>query len=121
MRRIVHALPVLIAGLLFSQPVLADRIDGDWCSPEGKRLHIDGSAITIPSGAEIIGDYGRHSFRDEGPEGDPEAGQVIEMRQLSEEAMLLVRVIDGVSGEPVRWSRCQAISRFPYGSGRNKA
>lgn len=121
MRRIVHVMPVLIAGILFPAAALADRIDGDWCSPDGKRLHIDGPAITIPSGADIIGDYGRHSFRYEGPEGDPEAGQVIEMRQLSDEAMLLVRVVGGVSSEPVRWSRCQAVSGLPYERGRNKA
>ena len=121
MRRTLHALPFLLAGILFPAAALADRIDGDWCSPDGKHLHIEGPAITIPSGAQIIGDYGRHSIRYEGPEGDPEAGQVIEMRQLSEEAMLVVRVVDGVSSDPVRWSRCQAISGLPYEAKRNKA
>lgn len=98
---------LLLAG---ASPALADRIDGDWCSPGGKHLRIDGPAITIPSGADIIGDYSRHRFLYEGPVGDPEEGQVVEMQQLSEEAMDLVRTIDGKAGAPERWSRCQAVS-----------
>ena len=110
MRRTLHALPFLLAGILFPAAALADRIDGDWCSPDGKHLHIEGPAITIPSGAQIIGDYGRHSFRYEGPEGDPEAGQVIEMRQLSDEEMVLIRSTGGKPGTPETWTRCQATS-----------
>ena len=96
--------------MLTCGPALSDQIDGDWCSATGQHLKIEGPAITIPSGAEIIGTYTRHGFRYEGPEGDPEAGQVIEMRQLSDEAMVLVRSIEGAARDPETWTRCQATS-----------
>ncbi len=88
----------------------ADQIDGDWCSSTGKHVLIEGPAITLPSGAEIIGDYRRHGFRYEGPEGDPEAGQVVEMRQLSDEEMVVVRSRNGTAEPAETWKRCQATS-----------
>ena len=88
----------------------ADQIDGDWCSATGKHLLIEGPAIRLPSGAEIIGDYRRHAFRYEGPEGDPEAGQVVEMRQLSDEEMTVVRSRNGTAEPAETWKRCQATS-----------
>lgn len=91
-------------------PAQADQIDGDWCSASGQHLAIDGPAITLPSGAETIGSYWRHGFRYEAPEGDPEAGQIVEMRQLSDEEMVLIRSTGGKPGTPETWTRCQATS-----------
>lgn len=88
----------------------ADRIDGDWCSSTGKHVLIEGPAITLPSGAEIIGDYRRHTFSYEAPDGDPEAGQVVEMRQLSDEEMVVVRRRAGAADPAETWKRCQATS-----------
>lgn len=96
--------------MLFCVAAHADQIDGDWCSTSGEHLKITDSAITIPSGAEITGTYLRHSFTYVGPQGDPEAGHSISMRQLSDDDMLLQRTIDGVAGEIENWRRCQAVS-----------
>ena len=102
---------ILAAGLLasISTSAFADRIDGGWCNEDGsKRLHISGSQIELPSGRTITGNYGRHAFSYEGPARDPEEGQSIEMRQLSEEEMILYRSTN--PGKSENWTRCQAIS-----------
>jgi len=91
-------------------PALADRIDGDWCSADGKHLSIEGPRIMIPSGAEISGQYDRHYFRYSGPAGDPEAGQTIEMQQLSDEEMRLQRTTGGEKMPVETWRRCQVTS-----------
>lgn len=91
-------------------PALADRIDGDWCSADGKHLSIEGPRIMIPSGAEISGQYDRHGFRYSGPAGDPEAGQAIEMQQLSDEEMWLQRTVGGEKMPVETWRRCQVTS-----------
>jgi len=102
---------IFAAGLLasLSTSAFADRIDGGWCNEDGsKRLHISGSQIELPSGRTITGTYGRHAFSYQGPAGDPEEGQSIEMRQLSEEEMILYRSTN--PGKSENWTRCQAIS-----------
>lgn len=101
----------VIAGLVVTAvPALADRIDGDWCSDDGKHLSIEGPRIMIPSGAEISGQYDRHQFRYSGPAGDPEAGQTIEMQQLSDEEMWLQRTTGGEKMPVETWRRCQVTS-----------
>lgn len=95
---------------MMSAPAHADAIDGDWCNSTGKHYLIDGATITIPSGATITGEYNRHGFRYVGPAGDPEEGQEIVMRQLSEEHMVLTRTIGGEQGPAEDWHRCQATS-----------
>lgn len=100
---------VLIAGFfsLLASPALADAIDGDWCSTsEAAHFSIDGPSIVTPAGTATIGDYRRHTFTYEVPEGDPGAGQIIDMRQLNEEQILVS--VDG--GEPQLWVRCQVVS-----------
>ncbi|WP_193367056.1 hypothetical protein [Pelagibius marinus] len=92
---------------LLASPTLADAIDGDWCSTtEAAHFSIDGPGIITPAGTATIGDYRRHTFTYEVPEGDPGAGQIIDMRQLNEEEILVS--VDG--GEPVLWVRCQVVS-----------
>ena len=91
-------------------PALADRIDGDWCSGDGKHLSIEGPRIVIPSGVEISGQYDRHHFRYSGPAGDPEAGQAIEMQQLSDEEIWLQRTVGGEKMPVETWRRCQVTS-----------
>ena len=99
------------AGVLAAAgPAFADRIDGDWCSADGKHLSIAGPRIMIPSGAEIAGQYDRHHFRYDGPAGDPEAGQTIEMQVLSDEEMWLRRIIGGEKRPVETWRRCQVTS-----------
>jgi hypothetical protein len=103
------AVGVLAAcGGLVSSPALADRIDGKWCSPDGKHVEIQGRAITTPGGAKIEGSYGRHSFRYVVPAAEPESGSTTYMVLLNEETME-VRAGDPVA-KAVVWKRCQNIS-----------
>ncbi len=95
-----------IAVSLWLVPVasaLADQIDGDWCFPaDGRNLHIQGDDIVTPDGTSTTGDYTRHAFRYVVPDGDPGAGDEINMRQLNDETMILLRP----DGEEETWKRC---------------
>ncbi|MCB1336152.1 MAG: hypothetical protein KDK10_01375 [Maritimibacter sp.] len=96
----------LLAALILPGAALADRIDGDWCAPDGiERVSIEGDKITVAAGREIIGAYGRHEFLYELPAESDGAGTKIYMRQLSEED---VEVYRGEAA-PVVWHRCQAV------------
>lgn len=104
-------LPALVVALLLPiSHAHGDQIDGDWCSPNGLHLHIDGPNIKIPSGAKITGDYDRHGFRYVGPSGDPEEGQDIHMSQQSDQVMYLWRRTNGQDGPPETWRRCNVTS-----------
>lgn len=109
-KSLIEAIAVVTGLSMTADPAHADRIDGDWCSADGKHVSIDGARIMIPSGAEISGQYDRHHFRYDGPAGDPEAGQTIEMQVLSDEEMWLQRTIDSEKRPVETWRRCQAVS-----------
>lgn len=101
----IKAIAVSVA-LLAPGAVLADRIDGDWCAPDGlERVTIAGSTITIAAGVEIAGTYNRHEFLYELPAEAANAGTQVYMRQLSEED---VEVYRGEAA-PVLWHRCNAV------------
>lgn len=109
--RLLSRMPLLAATIIAgTTAAFADAIDGNWCSPNGKTLAIDGPNIVIPSGKAITGEYDRHNFRYVGPAGDPEEGQDIHMSQQSEELMYLWRRIGGKDGPVENWRRCQATS-----------
>lgn len=101
MRRITALALTLAAG-----PLAADQIDGDWCSPLGAYLRIDGERIVTPGGQETLGSYSRHMFEYVIPEGEDGAGAWVIIRQLSEEQATVT--LD--DGEPQPWHRCAAIS-----------
>jgi len=96
------------AGMLFSAPALADRIDGKWCSPDGKHVEIQGRQITTPGGTKMEGQYTRHSFSYTVPPAEPDSGSTIYMVILNEETME-VRAGNPVAKAMV-WKRCQNIS-----------
>lgn len=107
----IMAAIITIAGVSATAvPALADSIDGDWCSADGKHLNIEGPRIMIPSGAEISGQYDRHHFRYAGPAGDPEAGETIDMQVLSDEEMWLQRTMGDEKMPVETWRRCQVTS-----------
>ena len=89
---------------------LADVIDGDWCSAKGENLMIEGPKIRIPSGVTIEGQYSRHEFAYQPPEGDPDQGAVVYMELLNEETMVLRRIRDGKITSTDTWHRCNVIS-----------
>ncbi len=97
--RIIVALPALVV----AGPVFADAIDGDWCAaPEVRHMSIDGPKIVTPAGTATTGDYSRHAFSYVVPEGDPGAGDRIDMRLLSEEEVQVI--VNGA--DPEVWRRC---------------
>jgi len=90
--------------LLGTSPALADAIDGDWCSGDGRQLSIQGPAIVTPGGTKMQGSYTRHSFDYTVPAGEPEAGQEVAMRLLNETT---VQIRTGPADRPhVIWRRC---------------
>ena len=103
---------VLLLGALCAvasaQSARADAIDGQWCSPKGKHMKIEGPTIVTPGGTTMKGDYGRHSFTYVVPPKEPGAGTKIYMSLLGEED-LDVHTGSPVA-KPVRWKRCQHIS-----------
>ena len=99
---------VLLALLLIgtaASPVRADAIDGDWCSPDGRHLAIQGPRIMTPGGSQIAGDYTRHSFAYVAPAKERDAGQTVAMQLLNEET---VRVTPKPGAAPEIWLRCKA-------------
>ena len=89
------------------QPALADAIDGNWCSGDGKRMSINGPAIVTPGGHQISGDYTRHYFIYVVPAGEAGAGATVRI-QLLGEYLAHARQGDGPVQE---WRRCpQGVS-----------
>jgi len=94
-----------IAAGVSAGPVFADKIDGEWCAPDGKRLSIDGPAITTPGGARMKGNYSRHHFSYVVPEREPGAGDTVEMALQNENEVL---ILPRPGGEVELWRRCPA-------------
>lgn len=110
MRIVPRGFPVLVATLAIcaATAVRADRIDGDWCDGEGRRIEIEGSTIKTPGGVTLKGDYGRHSFAYDAPAGETPAGRV-EFTQSHDDLMHE----RSASADPARlrpWKRCRNVS-----------
>lgn len=103
---------LLVFGLavLAAPSARADAIDGEWCSKDGKNLEIKGPHIRTPTGAELSGQYSRHSFAYQLPPGDPDAGAIVVMRIFSDNDMELARVMGDQVGETELWHRCNVNS-----------
>ena len=97
----------LLLCLSSGQSALADAIDGDWCSPEGKHLSIKGPQIITPGGAKMSGQYSRHAFSYVVPAPEPQSGSTIFMSLLGE-TTVIVREGSPVA-QPVTWKRCENI------------
>lgn len=82
----------------------ADRIDGDWCRDDGKRMKILGPEIVTPGGQQTRGDYTRHSFVYVIPAGEAGTGETVSIVLLSE---YLAHARQGAADAPVQvWNRC---------------
>lgn len=92
--------PFLAAALLAmaATPALADAIDGDWCSDDGRRLTINGPDIVTPAGKQLKGDYDRHNFSYVEPGGSG----TVSMALISEIRMRL----KPPAGDEQLWRRC---------------
>lgn len=92
---------------LVATPALADAIDGNWCR-QGRQFTIEGPKITTPAGTHTEGDYRRHSFRYDVPQGEEGEGLEIRMILLNEETVQLSR--GTAEGAPEVWHRCSITS-----------
>jgi len=105
--RFVAALTASVSFVMLLTSVhisLADVIDGDWCTADGKRMKIRGPEIVTPGGNQTRGDYTRHSFSYVVPAGEAGAGESISIILLSE---YLAHARQGSDTAPVQvWNRC---------------
>ena len=95
--------PLAALGLLAALPASADVIDGYWCSPDGRRMAIEGAVIVTPDGTTTHGDYARHYFTYVAPPSDHGAGQTISMALVNE---LTVHLRIGSAAPVEVWHRC---------------
>ncbi|MDQ2088354.1 hypothetical protein [Marimonas arenosa] len=102
----MRVLAVVLALSAIPMASRADEISGDWCSDGGAQVRIDGDKIRTPGGQQTQGVYSRHRIDFVIPEGEPDAGLSVAMRQLSEERVIVT--YDG--GEPEEWHRCKLVS-----------
>ncbi|MGH7123534.1 MAG: hypothetical protein ACREFI_04120 [Stellaceae bacterium] len=102
-------LPLGVMIALSAHVARADAIDGSWCSAEGKRMQIEGPAITTPAGTQWHGNYSRHYFTYEVPASDPGAGQTVYMALQNENTVHITVAADAQAAQksPVEvWHRC---------------
>jgi hypothetical protein len=102
----IHRNLILAAVLLLVAPtiVLADAIDGNWCSTDGQHMTIHGDDITTPGGKQIKGNYDRHAFDYVVPAGEAGTGETVNI-VLRSEYLALSR--QGPANAPTKeWRRC---------------
>jgi len=100
---------VSLASTFFADTALADVIDGQWCSRDGRRMLIDGDEVVTPGGTKTTGDYGLHHYIFTVPESEPHAGEDADLVLVNPDVMHLRYHIkkSADSGLPVEvWRRC---------------
>ena len=106
------ALFASIPFMVISGSVLADRIDGYWCSPSGSSISVDGTRVVTPGGKTLVAYYDRHNIHYVIPEGEVGAGDRFSASQLNEEQIRVVIVSrdSGKAGAAEIWTPCKQIS-----------
>ena len=100
-RNLIAAVALLLAA---PTTVLADAIDGDWCSADGQHMTIRGDDITTPGGKQIKGNYDRHAFDYVVPADEAGSGETVNILLRSE---YLAVSRQGAANAPVKeWRRC---------------
>ena len=105
---------VALLALVAGGPALADVIDGNWCSTDGRHLQIDGTTIITPGGHQITGDYGRHTFSYSVPSSEPSPGATVFMRLMNETTVDVW--VGAASTDPATaeiWKRCTPVASLP--------
>jgi len=106
----MHNRAWLIAALLAvsvaPSPTLADAIDGNWCSTDGRSMSISGPKIVTPGGTRMSGDYERHGFRYVVPAKEKPAGAKVDMSLVDDDTLQVT-----VGKGPMKtWRRCKPTS-----------
>jgi len=100
----VTALIAIAALLMPASPARADRIDGNWCYKD-RHMSINGPTIVTPGGTRMKGLYDRHGFQYTVPDGEPDAGAMVNMIQFNEQTIQVMTVEGGTRRVEI-WNRC---------------
>jgi hypothetical protein len=101
------ALAALIAAA--ASPAFADKIDGNWCSPDGRHFTIEGPSIVTEDGVRAEGRYSRHAFAYLVPEPSKSAGSQVSMLLINENTVNRW-IGDSSSAQIEVWKRCDVTS-----------
>ena len=95
-----------------TQNALADRIDGTWCSPDGKSVSIDGRNVVTSRGNAVDANYNRHHIDYIIPAGEPDEGGVFRADQLNDNqiSVVLIGAGGGSKSNPEIWTPCKPVS-----------
>ena len=99
----------LAALLAAASPAFADKIDGNWCAPDGRHFSIDGPSIVTEDGFRVAGRYTRHAFNYVIPEPSKSVGQQVSMLLLNENTLNLW-IGDAANAAIEVWRRCDVTS-----------
>ena len=109
--RYLLLIPIMVLSLWPPVPAHADAIDGKWCFSDGRLFSIAGPQIITPAGTRTQGEYDRHAFAYNVPDGEAHAGATIFMIMVDEDT---IYVSDGAwpgrtdqNGVQI-WTRCTA-------------
>ena len=103
--------PIALAALLAAgaSPAFADKIDGNWCAPDGRHFTIEGPSIVTEDGVHAEGRYTRHAFAYLIPEPSKSAGSEVSMLLLNENTVN--RWVGDFSTAQIEvWKRCDVTS-----------
>jgi len=106
----------LLAGFAGTGPAAANgtdgAINGAWCSPDGKRITIDGTTVTTPGGNTVTGEDRGRAFRFVLPDGEFDAGTEIWLELEDSGNLRVSRLKDTTLGPPPHdeWTRCDPVS-----------
>ncbi len=104
-------IPVLAGCFLaaFTLGVHADQINGDWCSPNGQVVSIDGAHVITPYGNQVSANHDRHHIDYQIPAGEPNAGDQFTADQLSDDKLSVKIIKDNASAKAKSeiWTSCK--------------
>ena len=90
---------------------MADSINGNWCSPDGRQIEISYEKVKLNDGNEVYGDYDRHHYVFRMPPEGAWAEATVDL-VLRGQDVVIVRYISGsgveLLSEPEKWTRCRA-------------
>ena len=113
-----HARPIAMASsfafllIIAAAAAAAGGLDGIWCSPDGRRITVDGLDVITPGGQRTTGVYGKQVFSFPVPENEPDAGAVIWMKLVDGNTARVSTVSKQQSEPPPHglWRRCAYTS-----------
>lgn len=97
---------------VFAVLALAGGFDRVWCSPDGRRIAVDGLAVITPGGQRATGAYHEQDFAFPVPDNERDAGSVIWIEPVDENTAR-VSIVGAKQVEPPphdRWRRCDVTS-----------